>query len=179
MWPNEWPLTISRSLWPIFHASVILPFIFITISWRIVIPGLLYLSDKMIYISLLVWPILYGLMIKMLQYKMYPAGELAVLRQLLLFKMASVAAILDLVLPVHQNAKIPELDCAYQKSTKMTYYTPFHDNYLKLIFQDGVCGGHIGFCSSGTSKCKNNTSIGFCIPGNSYKDIICHSMTII
>ena len=31
-----------------------------------------------------VWPILYGLMIKMLQYKMYPAGELAVLRQLLL-----------------------------------------------------------------------------------------------
>ena len=31
------------------------------------------------------WPILYGLMIKMLQYKMYPAGELAVLRQLLFF----------------------------------------------------------------------------------------------
>ena len=30
-----------------------------------------------------VWPILYGLMIKMLQYKMYPAGELAVLQQLL------------------------------------------------------------------------------------------------
>ena len=23
MWPNEWPLTISRSLWPIFHGSVI------------------------------------------------------------------------------------------------------------------------------------------------------------
>ena len=21
MWPNEWPLTISRSLWPIFHGS--------------------------------------------------------------------------------------------------------------------------------------------------------------
>ena len=52
MWPNEWPLTISRSLWPIFHASVILPFIFITISWRIVIPGLLYLCDKMIYIQI-------------------------------------------------------------------------------------------------------------------------------
>ena len=32
-----------------------------------------------------VWPILYGLMIKMLQYKMYPAGELAVLWQLLLY----------------------------------------------------------------------------------------------
>ena len=45
MWPNEWPLTISRLLWLIFHASVILPFIFITISWRIVIPGLLYLCD--------------------------------------------------------------------------------------------------------------------------------------
>ena len=27
MWPNEWPLTISRSLWPIFHGSVILPYI--------------------------------------------------------------------------------------------------------------------------------------------------------
>ena len=52
MWPNEWPLTISRSLWPIFHASVLLPFIFITISWRIVIPGLLYLCDKMIYIQI-------------------------------------------------------------------------------------------------------------------------------
>ena len=52
MWPNEWPLTISRSLWPIFHASVILPFIFITFSWRIVIPGLLYLCDKMIYIQI-------------------------------------------------------------------------------------------------------------------------------
>ena len=52
MWPNEWPLTISRSLWPIFHASVILPFIFITISWRIVIPGLLYLCDKMSYIQI-------------------------------------------------------------------------------------------------------------------------------
>ena len=52
MWPNEWPLTISRSLWPIFHGSVILPFIFITISWRIVISGLLYLCDKMIYIQI-------------------------------------------------------------------------------------------------------------------------------
>ena len=52
MWPNEWPLTISRSLWPIFQHSVILPFIFITISWRIVIPGLLYLCDKMIYIQI-------------------------------------------------------------------------------------------------------------------------------
>ena len=33
-----------------------------------------------------VWTILYGLMIKMLQYKMYPAGELTVLRQLLFKK---------------------------------------------------------------------------------------------
>ena len=87
MWPNKWPLTISRSLWPTFHASVILPFIFITISWRIVIPGLLYLwqNDLHTNTSRSVWPILYGLMIKMLQYKMYPAGELAVLRQLLFF----------------------------------------------------------------------------------------------
>ena len=35
-----------------------------------------------------VWPILYGLMIKMLQYKMYPAGKLAVLRQLLFFNIS-------------------------------------------------------------------------------------------
>ena len=28
------------------------PLVFITISWRIVIPGLLYLCDKMIYIQI-------------------------------------------------------------------------------------------------------------------------------
>ena len=70
---------------------MILPFIFITISWRIVIPGLLYLCDKMIYIQIhlgqcdlyymvenyfIDYFILIFLMIKMLQYKMYPAGEL-------------------------------------------------------------------------------------------------------
>ena len=43
MWPNEWPLTISRSLWPIFHASVILPYILNTICW---INVEYYLLDK-------------------------------------------------------------------------------------------------------------------------------------
>ena len=43
MWPNEWPLTISRSLWPIFHGSVILPYILNTICWINVTPGILVL----------------------------------------------------------------------------------------------------------------------------------------
>ena len=41
-----------------------------------------------------VWPILYGLMIKMLQYKMYPAGELAVLRQLLLWSGITICTLI-------------------------------------------------------------------------------------
>ena len=163
MWPNEWPLTISRSLWPIFHGSVILPYILNTICWINVTPWILVpcdpiidvkiylcwcdlyfmvqwfcliswilcwinvtpgilvpcdpMNDHLLYLghcdliscfsdfafyfyyyfmenchtwiiismwqndlhtntSRSVWPILYGLMIKMLQYKMYPAGEL-------------------------------------------------------------------------------------------------------
>ena len=47
MWPNEWPLTISRSLWPIFHASVILPYILNTICWINVTPGILVPCDPM------------------------------------------------------------------------------------------------------------------------------------
>ena len=86
MWPNEWPLTISRSLWPIFHASVIFSFYFYYYfmenchTWIIIS---MWQNDLHTNTSRSVWPILYGLMIKMLQYKMYPAGELAVLRQLL------------------------------------------------------------------------------------------------
>ena len=48
----EYYLLDKCHTWDIFNASVILPFIFITISWRIVIPGLLYLCDKMIYIQI-------------------------------------------------------------------------------------------------------------------------------
>ena len=54
MWPNEWPLTISRSLWPIFHASVILPYILNTICWINVTPGILVPCDPILtskYIS--------------------------------------------------------------------------------------------------------------------------------
>ena len=47
MWPNEWPLTISRSLWPIFHGSVILPYILNTICWLNVTPGILVPCDPM------------------------------------------------------------------------------------------------------------------------------------
>ena len=84
MWPNEWPLTISRSLWPIFHGSVILPYILNTICWINVTPGILVpcdpMNDHLLYlghchtwdisslwpdywrqnISLLVWPIFHG-----------------------------------------------------------------------------------------------------------------------
>ena len=50
-----------------------------------------------------VWPILYGLMIKMLQYKMYPAGELAVLRQLLfLFLLKNLCCGYLLKVPQHR-----------------------------------------------------------------------------
>ena len=47
MWPNEWPLTLSRSLWPIFHGSVILPYILNTICWINVTPGILPPCDPM------------------------------------------------------------------------------------------------------------------------------------
>ena len=55
MWPNEWPLTISRSLWPIFHGSVILPYILNTICWINVTPGILVpcdpLNDHLLYLG--------------------------------------------------------------------------------------------------------------------------------
>ena len=62
MWPNEWPLTISRSLWPIFHGSVILPYILNTICWINVTPGILVPCDPIIDVKiyLLVWPIFHG-----------------------------------------------------------------------------------------------------------------------
>ena len=63
MWPNEWPLTISRSLWPIIHGSVILPYILNTIcldkchTWDI---SSLWPDYWRQNISLLVWPIFHG-----------------------------------------------------------------------------------------------------------------------
>ena len=62
MRPNEWPLTISRSLWPIFHGSVILPYILNTICWINVTPGILVPCDPIIDVKiyLLVWPIFHG-----------------------------------------------------------------------------------------------------------------------
>ena len=60
MWPNEWPLTISRSLWPIFHGSVILPYILNTICWINVTPGILVPCDPIIDVKIyLCWCDLY------------------------------------------------------------------------------------------------------------------------
>ena len=54
MWPNEWPLTISRSLWPIFHGSVILSYILNTNCWINVHLGYYFLVTRLLtskYIS--------------------------------------------------------------------------------------------------------------------------------
>ena len=60
MWPNEWPLTISRSLWPIFYGSVILPYILNTICWINVTPGILVPCDPIIDVKIyLCWCDLY------------------------------------------------------------------------------------------------------------------------
>ena len=60
MWPNEWPLTISRSLWPIFHGSVILPYILNTICLINVTPGILVPCDPIIDVKIyLCWCDLY------------------------------------------------------------------------------------------------------------------------
>ena len=60
MWPNEWPFTISRSLWPIFHGSVILPYILNTICWINVTPGILVPCDPIIDVKIyLCWCDLY------------------------------------------------------------------------------------------------------------------------
>ena len=64
MWPNEWPLTISRSLWPIFHGSVILPFILNTICWINVTPGISVPCDPIIDVKIyLCWCDLYFMVV--------------------------------------------------------------------------------------------------------------------
>ena len=138
LWPDYWRQNLPLLVWPIFHGSVILPYILNTICWINVTPGILVpcdpMNDHLLYLghcdlyfmlqwfcllflllfhgelsyldyyiyvtkylhtntSRSVWPILYGLMIKMLQYKMYPAGELAVLGQLLFFSLYCVTCL--------------------------------------------------------------------------------------
>ena len=62
MWPNEWPLTISRSLWPIFHGSVFALYLEYYLldkchTWDISSLWPDYWGQN---ISLLVWPIFHG-----------------------------------------------------------------------------------------------------------------------
>ena len=55
-------------------------------------------------------------------------------------------AILDLVIPGHQNETITsELDSAYQKTPKNTYLLPFRGIHLKSYFFKMADGGHLGF----------------------------------
>ena len=63
MWPNEWPLTISRSLWPIFHGSVILPYILNTICWNKCHTWditSMWPNESPLTISRSLWPIFHG-----------------------------------------------------------------------------------------------------------------------
>ena len=81
-----------------------------------------------------VWPILYGLMIKMLQYKMYPAGELAVLRQLLLLLSTCTLQHFSLSVLNQRSLKTPwriwlhnEFQSGYDhaKHIRLSYNLPF------------------------------------------------------
>ena len=47
LWPDYWRQNISLLVWPIFHGSVILPYILNTICWINVIPGILLPCDPM------------------------------------------------------------------------------------------------------------------------------------
>ena len=47
LWPDYWRQNISLLLWPIFHGSVILPYILNTICWINVTPGILVQCDPM------------------------------------------------------------------------------------------------------------------------------------
>ena len=62
LWPNYWRQNISLLVWPIFHGSVILPYILNTICWINVTPGILVPCDPIIDVKiyLLVWPIFHG-----------------------------------------------------------------------------------------------------------------------
>ena len=47
LWPDYWRQNISLLVWPIFHGSVILPYILNTICWINVTPGILVPCDPM------------------------------------------------------------------------------------------------------------------------------------
>ena len=47
LWPDFWRQNISLLVWPIFHGSVILPYILNTICWINVTPGILLPCDPM------------------------------------------------------------------------------------------------------------------------------------
>ena len=163
MWPSEWPLTISRSLWPIFHASVILPFIFDYYfmenchTWIIIS---MWQNDLHTNTSRSVWPILYGLTIKMLQYKMYPAGELAVLRQLL-FKEADATDDWCSVLSVdvRRNVNWRYLSCSgflVCKTNVLTVQIPdlLYKQCIHVVYHRSDKRHKIKFVSTGENRGK-------------------------
>ena len=52
MWPDYWRQNISLLVWPIFHGSVILPYILNTICWINVTPGILVPCDPIIDVKI-------------------------------------------------------------------------------------------------------------------------------
>ena len=89
LWPDYWCQNISLLVWPIFHGSVILPYILNTICWINVPPGILVpydpMNDHLLYLGhcnlyfMVQWFCLISYNIKCTQQASY-----AVLRQLLL-----------------------------------------------------------------------------------------------
>ena len=60
LWPDYWRQNISLLVWPIFHGSVILPYILNTICWINVTPGILVPCDPIIDVKIyLCWCDLY------------------------------------------------------------------------------------------------------------------------
>ena len=60
LWPDYWRQNISLLVWPIFHGSVILPYILKTICWINVTPGILVPCDPIIDVKIyLCWCDLY------------------------------------------------------------------------------------------------------------------------
>ena len=55
LWPDCWRHNISLLVWPIFHGSVILPYILNTICWINVTPGILVPCDPIIDVKIYLW----------------------------------------------------------------------------------------------------------------------------
>ena len=63
LWPDYWRQNISLLVWPIFHGSVILPYILNTICWINVTPGnitSMWPNEWPLTISRSLWPIFHG-----------------------------------------------------------------------------------------------------------------------